>query len=151
MRIIGCDLHARQQALAMLDTTTGEMVALILKLLVENRFPKDLAAFQGATRSAGFVAAPSSVGTHTDANTKCTAGDCLGEWSTTRPRPVEPGRTKNHSVVAARATCRLSAERVAGDVREVHEGDRKAKPASRGASLRTSRSAIVDDSPWSGT
>ena len=31
MRIIGCDLHARQQALAMLDTTTGEVVAMILK------------------------------------------------------------------------------------------------------------------------
>jgi hypothetical protein len=26
MRIIRCDLHARQQTLAMLDTTTGEMV-----------------------------------------------------------------------------------------------------------------------------
>jgi len=26
MRIIGCDLHARQQTLAMLDTITGEMV-----------------------------------------------------------------------------------------------------------------------------
>jgi len=26
MRIIGCDLHARQQTLAMLDTTTGEIV-----------------------------------------------------------------------------------------------------------------------------
>ena len=25
MRIIGCDLHARQQTLAMLDTTTGEV------------------------------------------------------------------------------------------------------------------------------
>jgi hypothetical protein len=25
MRIIGCDLHARQQTLAMLDTTTGEI------------------------------------------------------------------------------------------------------------------------------
>ena len=30
MRIIGCDLHARQQTLAMLDTTTGEVVAMIL-------------------------------------------------------------------------------------------------------------------------
>ena len=30
MRIIGCDLHARQQTLAMLDTTTGEVVNLIL-------------------------------------------------------------------------------------------------------------------------
>lgn len=31
MRIIGCDLHARQQALAMLDTTTGEVVNLTLR------------------------------------------------------------------------------------------------------------------------
>src|SRR6202163_4526439 len=31
MRIIGCDLHARQQTLAMLDTTTGEIVNMILK------------------------------------------------------------------------------------------------------------------------
>ena len=30
MRIIGCDLHARQQSIAMLDTTTGEMVNLTL-------------------------------------------------------------------------------------------------------------------------
>ena len=31
MRIIGCDLHARQQTLAMLDTTTGEIVEVALK------------------------------------------------------------------------------------------------------------------------
>jgi transposase len=31
MRIIGCDLHARQQSLAMLERTTGEMVNLTLK------------------------------------------------------------------------------------------------------------------------
>ena len=31
MRIIGCDLHARQQTLAMLDTTTGEAVKMTLK------------------------------------------------------------------------------------------------------------------------
>jgi hypothetical protein len=30
MRIKGCDLHARQQTLAMLETTTGEMVNLTL-------------------------------------------------------------------------------------------------------------------------
>jgi transposase len=30
MRIIGCDLHARQQTLAMLDTTTGEVVEMTL-------------------------------------------------------------------------------------------------------------------------
>ena len=31
MRIIGCDLHARQQAVAMLHTETGEVVNLMLK------------------------------------------------------------------------------------------------------------------------
>jgi hypothetical protein len=31
MRIIGCDLHARQQTLAMLDTATGEVVSMTLK------------------------------------------------------------------------------------------------------------------------
>src|SRR6202007_2664456 len=31
MRIIGCDLHARQQTLAMLDTTSGEIVEMTLK------------------------------------------------------------------------------------------------------------------------
>jgi transposase len=31
MRIIGCDLHARQQVVAMLDTTTGEAVSTTLK------------------------------------------------------------------------------------------------------------------------
>ena len=30
MRIIGCDLHSRQQTLAMLETTTGELVNLTL-------------------------------------------------------------------------------------------------------------------------
>jgi hypothetical protein len=31
MRIIGCDLHARQQTMAMLDTATGEVVSMTLK------------------------------------------------------------------------------------------------------------------------
>ena len=31
MRIIGCDLHAGQQTLAMLDTTTGEVVEVTLQ------------------------------------------------------------------------------------------------------------------------
>ena len=30
MRIIGCDLHARQQTLAMLETATGEVANLTL-------------------------------------------------------------------------------------------------------------------------
>jgi hypothetical protein len=31
VKIIGCDLHARQQTLAMLDTATGEVVKTNLK------------------------------------------------------------------------------------------------------------------------
>jgi hypothetical protein len=31
VKIPGCDLYARQQTLAMLDTTTGEIVNMILK------------------------------------------------------------------------------------------------------------------------
>ena len=31
MRIIGCDLHARQQTIALLDTDTGEVVDKTLK------------------------------------------------------------------------------------------------------------------------
>jgi hypothetical protein len=31
MRIVGCDLHGRQQTLAMLETTTGEGVKMTLK------------------------------------------------------------------------------------------------------------------------
>ena len=31
MRIIGCDLHARQQSVAMLDTETGEVVNSTLR------------------------------------------------------------------------------------------------------------------------
>jgi len=30
MRIIGCDLHARQQVVAMLDTNTGELMEITL-------------------------------------------------------------------------------------------------------------------------
>jgi hypothetical protein len=35
MRIIGCDLHARQQTLAMLDTGTGGVVNRTLSVVVE--------------------------------------------------------------------------------------------------------------------
>src|SRR4029077_9760416 len=110
----------------------------------------DLVAFEGATRSAVLVEAPSSVGAHADASTECTAGDCLGEWSTARPLAVEPRRTKHDRVIATDATYSLSAERVASAVCEVRGGDRETKPASRGASLRTSRSTAVDDASRSG-
>jgi hypothetical protein len=36
VKIIGCDLHARQQTLAMLDTTTGEVEKKILKHQANN-------------------------------------------------------------------------------------------------------------------
>jgi transposase len=198
MRIIGCDLHARQQMVAMLDTKTEEVVKmtlthegdnvpefysslphpirmgieatgsmqwfvnlmeelgiecrvghpaeiraaeprkqkhdrqdadLILKLLMEKPLSGDLAAFAGATRSTGLIAAPSSVGTHADANTKRAAVDCFGEWSTTRPLSVESSRPTGDRVVAVETTYRLSAERVTGDVREVRGGDRETEPS----------------------
>jgi hypothetical protein len=56
---------------------------LILKLLTENRFP-DLAAVQGAARSACSATPPSSVGAHAHPHTKRPAGHRLGEWITTR-------------------------------------------------------------------
>jgi hypothetical protein len=37
MRIIGCDLHARQQTIARLDTTTGEVSTLTLIRIATNR------------------------------------------------------------------------------------------------------------------
>jgi len=175
MRIIGCDLHARQQTLATLETITGEVVnltlmhegekvrefysqlprpvlvgieaagsmhwfldlmeelgiecrvghpaqiraaeprkqkhdrrdaELILKLLAENRFG-DLAAVQGAARSAGSVIPSSSVGAHAHTHTKRTAGNCLGEWFTTRFKALEPRRAGQDRVLAADASHRL--------------------------------------------
>jgi hypothetical protein len=37
MRIIGCDLHARQQTVAMLDSSTGEVVKMTLTHEGNNR------------------------------------------------------------------------------------------------------------------
>ena len=147
MRIIGCDLHARQQTLAMLDTATGEAVnrtlthegnnvrefystlpgpvrvgieatgsmkwflhlmeelgidcqvghpatiraaeprrqkhdqrdaELLLKLLVENRFPS---IWQPSRNCwiCGVALTPSSVGTTADADTERVAGDRAGD------------------------------------------------------------------------
>jgi hypothetical protein len=167
MKIIGCDLHARQQTLAMLDTETGEIVNLtlthegdhvrefyskfprpvrvgieatgsmqwflnlmeelgiecqvghpaniraaeprkqkhdrrdadlILKLLVENRFPFDLAAFEGASGSAGLIATPSSVGTDANASAERAAGHCLGKRATARSVAMESSRTRQAGV-----------------------------------------------------
>ena len=158
MRIIGCDLHARQQTLAMLDTVSGEVVnrtlmhegkevrefyselprpvlvgieaigpmqwflnlleelgidcqvgdatkiraaeprkqkhdrrdaELILKLLVEKRFPAIWMPSKELLRPAGFAVAPTSVGASAHAGTKCAAGHRLGEWIATRSELVE--------------------------------------------------------------
>jgi transposase len=82
---------------------------LILKLLGKS-LSGDLAAFERATGSAVFVAAPSSVGKDADANTKCAEVDSLGEWSTARYCPVEPRRTKHDRIAAVDAPYRISAE-----------------------------------------
>jgi hypothetical protein len=54
MRIIGCDLHARQQTLALLDSTTGEVVEVSLKHEGDNvrEFYSSLASPQD--RCSGF-------------------------------------------------------------------------------------------------
>jgi hypothetical protein len=31
MKIVGCDLHARQQSIAMLDTETGELTEKVIR------------------------------------------------------------------------------------------------------------------------
>src|SRR6266849_2900842 len=217
MRIIGCDLHARQQTLAMLDTTTGEVVNLTLmhegdkvrefyselprpalvgieatgsmqwflnlmeELGIECRvghpaqiraaeprkqkhdrrgldseaagrkpFSNDLAAVQGAARSARLVVTPSPVGAHARTHAERAAGHCLGEWFTARSRAVELRRTSEDRVLAVAATRRLSAERVAGDVQEHAIGDREPHSASSGASWKSLRSTVIDDPSRSG-
>ena len=203
MRIIGCDLHARQQTLAMLDTTTGEVANitllhegdgvrefysklphpvrvgieatgsmqwflnltgelriecvvghpaqvraaeprkqkhdrrdadLILKLLVENRFPAIWMPSAGIARSASSASAPASMGAHADAHSECFASDGSREWITTWKLSVEPGRSECDRVLATHASFGLSPNRSAGDVREDRRGGRGVEPPGRRAS-----------------
>ena len=158
MRIIGCDLHARQQTLAVLDTETGEVVnrtlphegqevrefysnlprpvlvgieaigpmqwflnlleelkiecrvgdatkiraaeprkqkhdrrdaELILKLLVENRFPAIWRPNKEQLDLRAFVAASASLGAFAHTDSKCVAGHRAGQRSAARSQPVE--------------------------------------------------------------
>jgi len=85
----------------------------------------DLAAFQGATRFAVLVTAPSSVGTRADANTECAAVDSLGEWFTTRPN------AKKRAVVAVARKLAVLLHRlwVSGEVYEPLRNSQKAMRA----------------------
>ena len=205
MRIIGCDLHARQQTLAMLETTTGEVVnltlmhegnevrefysqlprpvlvgieatgsmqwflnlmeelgiecrvghpatiraaeprkqkhdrrdaELILKLLVENRFPAIWLPTQGTAGSTGAAPAPASVGEDPDTDSKRTAGHRLGQRVTPRSWTVELRRASQDRLFAVAAPCLLSAKRVAGHVPEDGRGNRK-PDASKSPSKRS--------------
>jgi transposase len=178
MRIIGCDLHARQQTLAMLDTGTGEVVnrtlphegnsvrefysklpgpvrvgieatgsmkwflhlmeelgidcqvghpatiraaesrrqkhdrrdaELLLKLLVENRFPS---IWQPSKELLDLRALllPSSVGTTADPDTERAAGDCTGEWFTAGEFAVERKRARSDRLVTPGNAHRSSAQ-----------------------------------------
>ena len=191
MRIIGCDLHARQQTLAMLDTETGEVVnrtllheggevrefysqlprpalvgieaigpmqwflslleelgiecqvgdaakiraaeprkqkhdrrdaELILKLLVEKRFPAIWRPSKELLDLRAPVVAPPSLGAPAHADTKCATGDCLGEWAATRSWPVELRRTSEDCVFAVAATRLVSTKRAADFVPEDGRG-----------------------------
>ena len=179
MRIIGCDLHARQQTLAMLDTATGEVVhktlthegnnvrefystlpgpvrvgieatgsmkwflhlmeelgidcqvghpatiraaeprrqkhdqrdaELLLKLLVENRFPSIWQPSKELLDLRGLALTSSSVGTPAHADTECVAGHRTGEWFKAREFAVERKRTTGHRVVTAGNTYRSSSQ-----------------------------------------
>ena len=70
----------------------------------------DLVTYERTVRYSGLVAAPPPVGAAADENTKCAAGDCLGEWSPTRFLAVDPSRATRDRVFAVITPCRLSAE-----------------------------------------
>src|SRR5215475_11462544 len=113
MRIIGCDLHARQQSLAMLDTTTGEVVNLTLKqegnevrefysqlprpVLVGIEATGSMHWFLNLMEELGIecrVGHPATIRAaeprkDPDADSKCTAGHCLGQRITPRSWSVE--------------------------------------------------------------
>ena len=188
MRIVGCDLHARQQMLAMLDTTTGVVVNttlkhegsmvrefyanlprparvgleatgsmqwfvslmeelrikclvghpaeiraaeprkqkrdrrdadLLLSLLFEGRFPaiwlptKELLDLRALLRHRHPW-----VGLRVKIR-GCTAGHGIGAWPPTRFLSVEASRPTRDRVFTLSPHCCLSAERAAGDVREI--------------------------------
>ena len=123
---------------------------LILKLLVENRFPaiwlpsKELQDLRSLLRHRHqWVRMRTRIQNALQAIALANGlrrGPSL--WSQDRPT--------HDRVVAAGAAYRISAERVAGGVRKVRGGDRETKPASRGASLRACRSTAADDPPRSG-
>ena len=113
---------------------------LILKLLVEKRFPTIWMPSEELRDLRALLLHP---------HPECVAGDCLGAWFTTRSWFVELRRTERARVFAVVAAYRLSAERVAGDVREDRSGDREAEPASRGTSWPSIRSTTADDASGS--
>ena len=199
MRIIGCDLHARQQTLAMLDTQTGEVVnrtlmhegnqvrefyaqlphpvlvgieaigpmhwflnlleelgiecqvgdatkiraaeprkqkhdrrdaELILKLLVENRFPAIWMPSKEQLDLRALLLHRHSLGTFAHANTKWFASHCLSQWLTARSWTVELRRASEDCVLAIAATRLLSTEHAADHLPEDGRGNRGPDRAS---------------------
>ena len=77
---------------------------LILKLLVENRFPSIWLPSKEFLDLRAFVAAPSSVGTDANASAERASGHCPGERATARSIPVESSRTRQARVFAVGPT-----------------------------------------------
>src|SRR6266403_6312055 len=73
---------------------------LILKLLMENRFPAIWLPSKELQDLRSLLRHRHQVGTHTNANTECAAVDSLGEWFTARHLSVEPSRPTHDRVVA---------------------------------------------------
>ncbi len=83
---------------------------LILKLLMENRFPAIWLPSKELQDLRSLLRHRHQVGTHTNANTECAAVDSLGEWFTARHLSVEPSRPTHDRVVAVGTPYGLSAE-----------------------------------------
>ena len=96
MRIIGCDLHARQQTLAMLDTTTGEVVNLTLTHegnQVREFYSSSPAARAGRHRGRGIDALVSELdgGVGNRVPSRPSRADSCGGTSQTETRPPRRG------------------------------------------------------------
>src|SRR5262249_55619147 len=96
------------------------------------------------------AAAPSSMGAHTNADSKRTTSHCLGQWITARSWFVELRRASQDCVPAVATPCLLSAVRAAGHVQEDEKGDRGTYRASFPASEPAFRRATAHDTSRSG-
>ena len=83
---------------------------LILKLMLENRFPSIWLPSKELLDLRALVAAPPSVGANANTSAERAPGHCVGKRAAARPVAVEPSRTRPASIFAIGATHGASAE-----------------------------------------